>query len=265
MSPPADHEPERGPAGAEAVVAGAAEADWPTVLEQFTRHLADERGRSPATVRAYRTDLASLAEHARRMRREPAGLDLAVLRSWLAAQRSRGASAATIGRRASAARTFTGWAARRGVLTSDVGARLETPRRARTLPRVLQADQAAAVLAPPERAARRTDGSPPAGSSRFAHLAAPDGGGSAPHELPAEVAVALRDRLVVELLYSCALRVSELCGLDVDDVDAERRLLRVVGNGDRERRVPYGFPAAAALAGWLREARPELADRKSVV
>jgi integrase/recombinase XerC len=199
---------------------------WATALAAFEQHLTVELGRSPATVRAYRTDLAGLAEHARRMRRTSLDdLDLGVLRSWLAAQRSRGVSAATLGRRASAARTFTAWAHRRDLLPADAGARLETPKRARNLPRVLQAEQAAAVFA-----------------------AATD-----------PTALGLRDRLVVELLYGSALRVSELCGLDVDDVDGDRRLLRVIGKGDRERRVPYGIPAQAALTTWLRSGRPRLA------
>jgi integrase/recombinase XerC len=214
------------------------EGSWQSVLAEFDAHLSTELGRSPATCRAYRADLASLAEHARRMRRgSPADLDLAVLRSWLAAQRSRGAGPATLGRRASAARTFTAWAARRHVLGADVGARLETPKRARTLPRVLQAEQAAAVFAASASAARApaTDG-----------------------EALVDEALRVRDRLVVELLYGSALRVSELCGLDVDDVDASRRLLRVIGKGDRERRVPYGVPAQVALDTWLRSARPLL-------
>ncbi len=213
---------------------------WDDALAAFDRYLDVELGRSAATRRAYRTDLDGLAAHAGRMRRERLDtLDLGVLRSWLAAQRSRGASPATLGRRASAARSFTAWAARRGLLATDVGARLETPRRPHTLPRVLQPQQAAAVLAP------------------AAPSSPPDSGD------PAETAMRLRDRLVVEVLYSSALRVSELCGLDLTDVDDSRRLLRVVGKGDRERRVPYGVPAAAALEAWLTRGRPEFADAGS--
>jgi integrase/recombinase XerC len=200
--------------------------DWESVLAAFDRYLDAERGRSPATRRAYRTDLGSLAEHARRLRREkPAEIDLSVLRSWLAGMRSRGATASTMSRRASAARTFTGWAARRGVLPTDVAARLETPRRPRTLPRILQTEQARAVFT----------------------------------DLPSgDDPVQIRDRLVVEVLYGSALRVSELCGLDLDDVDTSRRLLRVIGKGNRERRVPYGVPAQQALDSWLAAGRPGL-------
>jgi integrase/recombinase XerC len=215
---------------------GELDPSWQGALVAFEQHLSAELGRSPATCRAYRTDLRLLAEHARRMRRDtPADLDLGVLRSWLAGQRSRGAGPATLGRRASAARTFTGWAARRGILASDVGARLETPRRGRTLPRVLQPDQAAAVFASPDEDTRT----------------APDD--------PAAAATRGRDRLIVEVLYGSALRVGELCGLDVDDVDTARRLLRVIGKGNRERRVPFGVPAQTALDSWLRHGRPVLA------
>ena len=75
--------------------------------------------------------------------------------------------------------------------------------------------------------------------------------------------LAVRDQLVVELLYSCGIRVAEMCGLDVDDVDRERRLLRVIGKGDRERAVPYGLPAEAALGRWLASGRPALATDSS--
>ena len=202
------------------------EDDWEAVLAAFEQHLAAERGRSPATCRAYRTDLASLAEHARRMRREtPAELDLSVLRSWLAGMRSRGASAATMGRRASAARTFTGWAARRG--------RPADRRRGPAGDPAASADPAAG---PADRRRRR---------AVFTDLPAGDGPGRS-----------CGTGVVVEVLYGSALRVSELCGLDLDDVDTARRLLRVIGKGDRERRVPYGVPAQQALESWLAAGRP---------
>ncbi len=86
-------------------------------------------------------------------------------------------------------------------------------------------------------------------------VAASDGGHG---PTPQSMAVRLRDGLIVELLYASAMRVSELCGLDVGDIDAGRRLLRVIGKGDRERRVPYGIPAERALEVWLRDGRPVL-------
>src|SRR5690606_19350938 len=75
--------------------------------------------------------------------------------------------------------------------------------------------------------------------------------------------VALRDHAVLELLYATGVRVSELCGLDVDDVDRERRVVRVVGKGDRERVVPFGLPADGALDRWITAGRPKLAGADS--
>ena len=71
--------------------------------------------------------------------------------------------------------------------------------------------------------------------------------------------MALRDRLIVEMLYATGIRVSELCGLDIDDVDQSRRVLRVLGKGDKQRTVPFGEPAFHALRAWLSDGRPALA------
>jgi integrase/recombinase XerC len=76
---------------------------------------------------------------------------------------------------------------------------------------------------------------------------------------PADEPLGRRDRAILETLYATGVRVGELCGLDVDDIDAERRVLRVLGKGAKERSVPYGVPAAAALDAWLRHGRPALA------
>ncbi|MCP2165403.1 Site-specific recombinase XerD [Goodfellowiella coeruleoviolacea] len=157
-----------------------------------------------------------------------AGLDLGSLRSWLAAQHAAGTSRTTLARRAAAARTFTAWATRQGYLATDPGPRLAAPRPHRTLPTVLRADQAeAAMLA---AAAGAADGDP----------------------------VALRDQAVVELLYATGVRVSELCGLDLDDIDYSRRVIRVLGKGSRERAVPFGAPAERAVRRWLDNGRPAL-------
>lgn len=189
----------------------------------FTRHLELERGRSPHTVRAYAGDVAMLLEHAARMGvDEPADLDLAVLRSWLARLRSTGAARTTLARRGSAARVFTAWAFRRGLMPTDPGALLATPKGHRPLPDVLQ----------PDEAGRLVDGIR----------------GSSPEDL--------RDRVALELLYATGIRVGELCGLDVDDVDRSRHVVRVLGKGNKERSVPYGTPAETALEAWLTRGRP---------
>ncbi|MFC5140299.1 tyrosine-type recombinase/integrase [Actinomycetospora rhizophila] len=204
-------------------------------LAAFAAHLRYERALSPHTVRAYLGDVTSLLAH---LRGPDAGedapldldaLDLAGLRAWLAAVRARGASRTTLARRAAAARTFTAWAARTGRAATDAGARLASPRAHRRLPEVLRADQAAAALQ--AAASGAAEGDP----------------------------VALRDHLLLELLYATGVRVAELCGLDVDDVDDGRRTLRVLGKGGKERTVVYGAPAATALEAWRREGRPALA------
>ena len=192
-------------------------------LESFGRHLELERGRSAHTVRAYIGDVASLLEHlSRRGTTELAELDLAGLRSWLARSRSGGAARTTLARRGSSARVFTAWAHRRGFLPTDPGALLATPKGHRPLPDVLRADEAARLV-------DQVDGPEP--EQR-------------------------RDRAVLELLYATGIRVGELCGLDVDDVDTERRVVRVLGKGARERSVPYGAPAGAAVEAWLVGGRP---------
>ena len=210
------------------------------VLGDYEEDLRVGRSRSPATVRSYGSDVRALLAHLGRDGEGPStavelapALTLPALRGWLAAQVGGGAARSSVARRVAAARSFSTWAARAGILPTDVAARLEAPRPRRHLPEVLDAAQAAEAL-------RTTD------------LGAAEGD-----------PLALRDRLVVELLYSCGIRVAELCGLDVDDVDAERRVLRVVGKGDRERSVPYGLPAERALRAWLEGGRPGLATGTS--
>src|SRR6478736_1680267 len=124
------------------------------ILEAYTRYLAAERGLAAATVTAYTADVASLLDHLGRLAGGASpenldGLTLAVLRSWLAKQRTTGSKRASMGRRAAAGKSFSAWAQRTGRLADDVGARLTSPRPDKTLPSVLRVDQAAAMLAPP--------------------------------------------------------------------------------------------------------------------
>jgi integrase/recombinase XerC len=197
----------------------------------YVRHLTVERGLSPRSVRAYASDIDGLLEHAaRRGRRSAAELTLADLRSWLALQQTTGRARSTVARKSSAARTFTRWLVRTGRADHDVGARLARPRAHRPLPHVLGHHEVDEVLA--------------AASDR----AAGDGG-----------PVAVRDLAIFELLYATGIRVGELCGLDIDDVDGHRRTVRVFGKGAKERTVPYGTPAQQALDRWLGGARQALA------
>ncbi len=201
------------------------------VVADYERYLTLERNRSAHTVRAYVADVVSVLSHAHRHGVSQLGeLELPILRSWLAAQRVGGAARSSLARRGAAIRTFTSWAHSRGLIASDPGQLLVSPRPHRTLPPVLRPEQAAAVMSVAE-----LDTSP----------------------------VAVRDRLVMELLYATGIRVGELVGLDLDDVDHGRRLVRVLGKGAKQRSVPYGVPAQVALEAWLREGRPALATAAS--
>jgi integrase/recombinase XerC len=229
-------------------------------LAEFGRHLAAERGLSPHTVRAYLGDIRSLLEHAQLCGiTEPAELDIGLLRSWLARQRAVGQARSSLARRGAAARTFTAFAHSRGWLSRDPGPLLGTPRPHRTLPHVLRQGEMSAVL---DAAAARVAlgaGADHTGPDHTGadHVSADHTG--ADHADAREVAVALRDAAVIELLYATGIRVSELCGLDPGDVDRERRCVRVLGKGGRERTVPMGLPAIQALDRWQRDGRPVLA------
>jgi integrase/recombinase XerC len=201
------------------------------ILDEFGQYLDLQCGRSAHTRRAYLGDVRSLFAFL-----DGRGLDalsLPVLRAWLAAAAGAGAARTTLARRTSSVKAFTAWAARRGLLAGDPGARLQVPKAHRTLPSVLRQDQALDAMAAAKSGAAQGD------------------------------PLALRDRLIVELLYATGIRVSELCGLDLDDVDAHHRLLRVLGKGNKQRTVPFGVPAAEALGAWLTGGRPALVTADS--
>jgi integrase/recombinase XerC len=193
-------------------------------LTDFERFLSLERNRSANTTQAYLSDITLLLHHLRSNGDdELAALDLRTLRSWLASLRDAGAARSTLARRAAAARTFTSWAFKHQLLRADVGELLASPRPYRTLPAVLSADQAGQVI----------------------------------DQIVGDEPERLRDRLVLELLYGTGIRVAELVGLDLADVDRSRRVVRVLGKGNKQRTVPYGAPADAALERWLSTGRPQ--------
>ncbi|MFI6210884.1 tyrosine recombinase XerC [Nocardia brasiliensis] len=209
--------------------------DLEALLTEYGRHLRLGRNRSAHTVRAYLGDARALLGHlyARSADSAVRELDLLLLRSWLAQQSAAGVARTTMARRASSARTFTAWLTQTGRLTVDPGLRLGSPKAHRVLPAVLGRQQAVGAMDAAES-------------------------GAAQHE-----PMALRDRLIVELLYSTGIRVSELCGLDIEDVDRERRVVRVLGKGNKERSVPFGVPADEAIGAWLRHGRPAFATPES--
>jgi integrase/recombinase XerC len=203
--------------------------EFATALAAYERHLVSERDLTAHTVRAYLGDVAGMLAHAAAMGLVSLEqLDVRTLRSWLANQQTRGRARTTMARRATAVRVFTAWALRTGRASTDPGAQLGSPKAHRSLPPALDVAEARALLEAAAVAA--DDGSP----------------------------VGLRDVAMLELLYATGIRVGELCGLDVDDVDRARRVVRVFGKGRKERTVPYGVPADAALGRWLGDGRPRL-------
>jgi integrase/recombinase XerC len=204
-------------------------------MADYSRHLAAERGRSEHTVRAYRADLAGLFDHLGRLRiSRLADVDRRALRSWLARQQSLGQARATTQRRVAAARVFFAWAEQTGLVESNPATGLRPPKLTRSLPPTLSQADAAAMLT-------------------AALAVAAEGGGP----------LAARDIAMLELLYASGMRVSELCGLDLTDLDRDRQVVRVFGKGRKERSIPVGRPAWRALDTWLGSGRSALATSES--
>jgi integrase/recombinase XerC len=213
----------------------------PDEIAAFERHLRDERGVSPHTRRAYLRDVGDFAAFLSRefLGRPEAEIpaaeaDVLAVRSYLAHLRSRGLSKTSVGRHLSALRTFFRFLSREGRASANPARSVATPRAGRSLPRTLSVEEAASVV----------EGRP-----------------------EEEGGLSVRDRALLELLYATGLRVSELVSLDLPDVDLASRQLRTLGKGRKERIVPFGGKAAAALREYLKQ-RPQQKgrkDRKSVV
>ena len=205
------------------------------IRDAFLKYLESERNLSAHTIRAYLGDLDSFFEHLEKLDViDFSKLELSHIRSWLANQQVKGGARTTLSRRAVSIRLFTKWATKKGYLAKDVGATLATPKGARTLPEVLNvADTGLAMDALATRVAEE-DGP-----------------------------LAKRDCAMVEVLYASGARVSELCGLDLQDIDYERNTIRVIGKGNKERTIPLGNPAMRALDTWLKEGRPSLVGDRS--
>ncbi len=198
------------------------------LIDRFLDHLADERAVSAHTVRAYRGDLERfraflardfLAKPPEEVR--PEDVDAASVRAFLAFLQGDGAGRRTQGRALAAVRSLLRYACREGVLTANPAAAIPTPRAPRDLPRHLRPGEIETLL---EAAA----------------------------EVAGDERLARRDRALVELLYASGLRVGELVSLDWPDLDLSARMLRVVGKGGKERMIPFGRQAEAALRDWLK-------------
>lgn len=205
------------------------------VRSAFERYLEAERNLSAHTIRAYLGDLDSFFDHLERLDVvDFATLELAHIRSWLANQQIKGGARTTLSRRATSIRLFTKWATKKGYLAKDVGATLATPRGARTLPGVLTVADASLAM-----------------DAMAARVGEEDG------------PISKRDAAMLEILYASGARVSELCGLDLEDIDYARQTIRVLGKGNKERTIPIGNPAMRALETWLKNGRDSLAGAKS--
>ena len=205
------------------------------LLNAFERYLERERTLSVHTVRAYMGDLTSLLQHLELLGiSQISELELAHLRSWLANQQVKGGARTSLSRRAVSIRLFTQWAVKNNYVAKDVGVSLATPKGQRTLPEILNVNDAQQAM---ESMAVR------AGEE--------------------ETPIALRDVAMLELLYATGARVGELCGLDIDDIDYNRNTIRVLGKGNKERTIPVGKPAIKALHVWLAKGRQELMNSQS--
>ena len=205
------------------------------LIAQYEEHLAMVRNLSDNSIRGYVGDLESFLAHMEKLKvLEFKDLTIEHIRSWLANLQTTGVARSTLTRRIVSIRAFTNWAASNGWLTSDLGANLSIPKAHRTLPEILDVDEAAQILKALEVKAGE------------------------------EVsAVNLRDLAMLEVLYASGIRVSELCGLNLGDIDASRNTLSVIGKGDRQRVVPLGTPAMKALQNYLSNGRSEFLNNKS--
>jgi len=208
----------------------------PDGLQRFAAHLETERRASPHTVKAYLADLARYAEFLAASGQPLVPSSPALVRAWLA-RASAGAGAVSLGRKLSAVRSLYRFLVREGLAESNPARAVAGPKCPKRLPDVLPEEEVAALVEAP--AALDEEGAP---------------GDPVTRRL-----LALRDAALLELLYGGGLRVAELTGLDVDEVDLAERLVRVLGKRRKERIVPFGRKAAAALRTYLERSRPALA------
>jgi len=205
------------------------------VLGEYTHHLTKERSLSEHTTRAYLGDLTSFFDNLELQKVDDlSDVTIAHIRSWLATQQVKGGARTTLSRRAVSIRLFTKWATKKGFLTKDIGLPLATPKGHRTLPEVLSISDATVAM------------------DSLATRVAEE-----------ESATSIRDCAILEVLYASGARVSELCGLDLDDIDYQRNTILVLGKGNKERTIPLGNPAMKALNNWIKNARSEMANGAS--
>jgi integrase/recombinase XerC len=201
-------------------------------VTSFLRHLERERNASPHTVRAYGEDLAQFGAYLERelaRAPRPEDVDHLLVRGFLAELNQRGQSRSSAARRLAGLRSFFRYLCREGRLDANPARAIQTPRRERRIPAVLDEAQARAIV-----------------------------------ELPGEGLAAARGRAILELLYGSGIRCAEAVALDVHELDLAARMVRVLGKGRKERVVLFGRPAQRALEAWL-AVRAGLAPRSDAL
>jgi integrase/recombinase XerC len=202
-------------------------------LKAFLQFLRLNRNASVHTVRAYESDLSQFLDHAaalvavKRAALEPSHLDRTALRAFLADLHKRGLSRASAARKLAAARTFLRYLRREGMVDDDAGAMVPTPKRDVRMPVHLSEQEMARLVTAP----------------------AADG------------PLGRRDRAILELFYASGLRLSELAGLDADDVNLSAQMVRALGKGGKQRIVPFNKSTASAVRAYLRDRATLIGDR----
>lgn len=209
------------------------------LIEEFGAYLSLQRRLSPHTVRGYLTDLTQLSTHTSGLR----SLSLSDLRSWLADLHGQGLSRATLNRKTASVRAFTAWAHSQGHLPEDPAVRLKSATTGSRLPAVLPSEDVENLTRALQERRVTAEGNR--------------------GEDPVSWALAVRDEAMIELLYATGVRVSELAALTLSSPDRERRLLRVMGKGRKERTVPFGVPAERSLHRWEQHGRAALQTPRS--
>lgn len=223
------------------MVIGASEERVHFLLDEFVASLT---AASPATKSSYRSDLISFTDWlARNEVYEPRVVDRITMRRYIAFCSTMGLAPKTIARRASSLRRYFGWLHRTGRIETDPTVGLTTPKGPSRLPRVLRSDELDALF----------------GSGGLSDDGAQDEADEAVNAGLA--ALELRDSTVLEILYGSGVRVAELCGLKIGDVDLEARTIDVLGKGAKYRRVPVSEPATDLLVEWLESGRRAFASR----
>ena len=184
-------------------------------IQDFTDFLTLSARKSPQTVKAYVGDVQSFLEYATAITSDITDIDQYVIREWLASDYEHH-QASTIGRRIASIRAFFKWAKSAGIVTVNPALAIKTPKKPQSLPKFLSQKQMTQML-----------------------------------QRESDEVIAVRDIAILELLYATAIRVSELCGLDIADINFEEMSIKVIGKGNKERIVPFGAPCRGAIEKWI--------------